>query len=432
VIEARIHSEAAELAQRWAEDSRWSGILRTYEAEDVVRLRGSVTPEHTLARLGAERLWQLLADEDYVAALGALSGGQVVQMVRAGLKAIYLSGWQVAADANLAGHTYPDQSLYPANSVPAVVRRLNNALLRCDQIDWAEGRNGTDWLAPIVADAEAGFGGALNSFELMKSMIESGAAGVHFEDQLASEKKCGHLGGKVLVPTSHFVRTLTAARLAADVLGVPTVLIARTDALSASLLTSDVDPADAEFLNGERTSEGFFRVRDGLEAAIARSLAYAPYADVLWFETSMPDLGEARAFAEEIHKEFPGKLLAYNCSPSFNWKRHLDEGQIATFQQELGSMGYRFQFITLAGFHSLNAGMFELARGYAANGMSAYVELQEREFALEADGYTATRHQQEVGAGYFDRVTAAVTGGQSSTLALHGSTEEAQFSEERV
>ena len=432
MIEARIESEAAALAQRWAEDYRWSGILRTYEAEDVVRLRGSVSPEHTLARLGAERLWQLLADEDYVAALGALSGGQVVQMVRAGLKAIYLSGWQVAADANLAGHTYPDQSLYPANSVPAVVRRLNNALLRCDQIDWAEGRNGTDWLAPIVADAEAGFGGALNSFELMKSMIEAGAAGVHFEDQLASEKKCGHLGGKVLVPTSHFVRTLTAARLAADVLGVPTVLIARTDALSASLLTSDVDPADAEFLTGERTPEGFFRVRDGLEAAIARSLAYAPYADVLWFETSMPDLGEARAFAEEIRKSFPGKLLAYNCSPSFNWKRHLDEEQIATFQQDLGAMGYRFQFITLAGFHSLNAGMFELARGYAANGMSAYVELQEREFALEADGYTATRHQQEVGAGYFDRVTAAVSGGESSTLALHGSTEEAQFSEERV
>ena len=432
VIDARIQAGTAELADRWAEDSRWSGILRTYEAEDVVRLRGSVVPEHTLARLGAERLWQLLADEDYIAALGALSGGQVVQMVRAGLKAVYLSGWQVAADANLAGHTYPDQSLYPANSVPTVVRRLNNALLRCDQIDWAEGRNGTDWLAPIVADAEAGFGGALNSFELMKSMIEAGAAGVHFEDQLASEKKCGHLGGKVLVPTSHFVRTLTAARLAADVLDVPTVLIARTDALSASLLTSDVDPADAEFLTGERTAEGFFRVRDGLEAAIARSLAYAPYADVLWFETSMPDLGEARAFAEEVHKDFPGKLLAYNCSPSFNWKRHLDEGQIATFQQELGAMGYRFQFITLAGFHSLNAAMFELARGYAVNGMSAYVELQEREFALETDGYTATRHQQEVGAGYFDRVTAAVSGGESSTLALHGSTEEAQFSEERV
>jgi isocitrate lyase len=432
VIDARIQSGATELADRWAEDPRWAGILRTYEAEDVVRLRGSVTPEHTLARLGAERLWRLLADEEYLPALGALSGGQVVQMVKAGLKAIYLSGWQVAADANLAGHTYPDQSLYPANSVPAVVRRLNNALLRCDQMDWAEGRNGTDWLVPIVADAEAGFGGALNSFELMKAMIEAGAAGVHFEDQLASEKKCGHLGGKVLVPTSHFVRTLTAARLAADVLGVPTVLIARTDALSASLLTSDVDPADAEFLTGERTPEGFFRVRDGLEAAIARSLAYAPYADVLWFETSMPDLGEARAFAEEIHKSFPGKLLAYNCSPSFNWKRHLDEEQIASFQQELGALGYRFQFITLAGFHSLNAGMFELARGYAASGMSAYVELQEREFALETHGYTATRHQQEVGAGYFDRVTAAITGGQASTLALHGSTEEAQFSEERV
>jgi isocitrate lyase len=432
VIEARIQSEAAELEQRWAEEARWSGILRSYEAEDVVRLRGSVVLQHTIASLGAERLWRLLADEDYVAALGALSGGQVVQMVRAGLKAVYLSGWQVAADANLAGHTYPDQSLYPANSVPALVRRLNNALLRCDQIDWAEGRNGTNWLAPVVADAEAGFGGALNSFELMKAMIEAGAAGVHFEDQLASEKKCGHLGGKVLVPTSHFVRTLTAARLAADVLDVPTVLIARTDALSASLLTSDVDPADAEFLTGERTPEGFFRVRDGLEAAIARSLAYAPYADVLWFETSMPDLDEARAFAEEIHQSFPGKLLAYNCSPSFNWKRHLDEAQIATFQQELGSMGYRFQFITLAGFHSLNAGMFELARGYAASGMSAYVELQEREFALEAEGYTATRHQQEVGAGYFDRVTAAVTGGESSTLALHGSTEEAQFSRERV
>jgi isocitrate lyase len=432
VIEARIQSEAAELERSWAEEARWSGILRTYEAEDVVRLRGSVTPEHTLARLGSERLWQLLADEDYVAALGALSGGQVVQMVRAGLKAVYLSGWQVAADANLAGHTYPDQSLYPANSVPAVVRRLNNALLRCDQIDWAEGRDGTDWLAPIVADAEAGFGGALNSFELMKAMIEAGAAGVHFEDQLASEKKCGHLGGKVLVPTSHFVRTLTAARLGADVLGVPTVLIARTDALSASLLTSDVDPADAEFLNGERTPEGFFRVRDGLDAAIARSLAYAPYADVLWFETSTPDMGEARAFAEEIHQSFPGKFLAYNCSPSFNWKRHLDEEQIASFQQDLGAMGYRFQFITLAGFHSLNAGMFELASGFAASGMSAYVELQEREFALEADGYTATRHQQEVGAGYFDRVTAAVTGGQSSTLALHGSTEEAQFSRKRV
>ncbi len=425
--DARIRADAGELAQQWAEQSRWRGILRAYEAEDVVRLRGSVVPEHTVARLGAQRLWRLLATEEYVPALGALTGGQAVQAVRAGLQAIYLSGWQVAADANLAGHTYPDQSLYPANSVPAVVRRLNNALLRSDQIDWAEGRNGTHWLAPIVADAEAGFGGALNAFELMKAMIEAGAAGVHFEDQLASEKKCGHLGGKVLVPTGQFVRTLTAARLAADVLCVPTVLIARTDALSASLLTTDVDPADAAFLTGERTPEGFFRVRDGLEAAIARSLAYAPYADMLWFETATPDISEAQAFAEAIHERFPGKLLAYNCSPSFNWKRHLDDDQIATFQQELGALGYRFQFITLAGFHSLSAGMFELARGYAAGGMPAYVELQERELALEADGYTATRHQREVGAGYFDRVIDAVTGGQSSTLALRGSTEEEQF-----
>ena len=425
--DARIRADAGDLEQQWAEQARWRGILRAYEAEDVVRLRGSVVPEHTVARLGAQRLWRLLATEEYVPALGALTGGQAVQAVRAGLQAIYLSGWQVAADANLAGHTYPDQSLYPANSVPAVVRRLNNALLRSDQIDWAEGRNGTHWLAPIVADAEAGFGGALNAFELMKAMIEAGAAGVHFEDQLASEKKCGHLGGKVLVPTGQFVRTLTAARLAADVLGVPTVLIARTDALSASLLTTDVDPADAAFLTGERTPEGFFRVRDGLEAAIARSLAYAPYADVLWFETATPDIAEAQAFAEAIHERFPGKLLAYNCSPSFNWKRHLDDDQIASFQQELGAMGYRFQFITLAGFHSLNAGMFELARGYAAGGMPAYVELQERELALEADGYTATRHQREVGAGYFDRVIDTVTGGQSSTLALRGSTEEEQF-----
>jgi len=427
MIEATIQEEAAALERRWAEEARWDGILRTYEAEDVVRLRGSLVPEHTIARVGAQRLWQLLTNGDYVAALGALSGGQAVQMVRAGLQAIYLSGWQVAADANLAGQTYPDQSLYPANSVPAVVRRLNNALLRADQIDWAEGRNGTDWLAPIVADAEAGFGGALSSFELMKAMIEAGAAGVHFEDQLASEKKCGHLGGKVLVPTSHFVRTLTAARLAADVLDVPTVLVARTDALSAALLTSDVDPSDEEFLTGERTAEGFFRVRDGLDAAIARSVAYAPYADVLWFETSTPDLGEARTFAEAIHERFPGKLLAYNCSPSFNWTRHLDAATIARFQRDLGEMGYRFQFITLAGFHSLNAAMFELARGYAERGMTAYVELQEREFAFETDGYTATRHQSEVGAGYFDQVMAAISGGESSTLALRGSTEEAQF-----
>src|SRR5438552_686105 len=424
--DARIRADAVELAQHWVEQSRWRGILRAYEAVDVVRLRGSVVPEHTVARLGAQRLWRLLATEEYVPALGALTGGQAVQAVRAGLQAIYLSGWQVAADANLAGHTYPDQSLYPANSVPAVVRRLNNALLRSDQIDWAEGRNGTHWLAPIVADAEAGFGGALNAFELMKAMIEAGAAGVHFEDQLASEKKCGHLGGKLLVPTSQFVRTLTAARLAADVLNVPTVLVARTDALSATLLTSDVDEVDAAFCTGKRTSEGFFEAREGLDSAIARSLAYAPYADVLWFETSTPDLGEAREFAQAIHERHPRKLLAYNCSPSFNWRKALSDEQIASFQQQLGAWGYRFQFITLAGFHSLNAGMFELARGYREHGMSAYVELQQREFALEADGYTATKHQREVGAGYFDKVMQAVSK-QSSTLALHGSTEEAQF-----
>jgi len=425
--ETRIQTDATSLAGRWAEEARWHGVERTYAAEDVVRLRGSVVPECTVARLGAERLWRLLADGAYVAALGALTGGQAVQMVRAGLDAIYLSGWQVAADANLAGQTYPDQSLYPANSVPALVRRLNAALLRADQIDWAEGRNGIHWLAPIVADAEAGFGGPLNAFELMKSMVEAGAAGVHFEDQLASEKKCGHLGGKVLVPTSHFVRTLNAARLAADVLDVPTVLVARTDSLSATLLTTDVDESDGAFCTGERTAEGFFRIREGLDAAIARSLAYATFADVLWFETSTPDLGEARAFAQAIHERQPGKLLAYNCSPSFNWRRHLDDGQIAAFQQELGELGYRFQFITLAGFHSLNAGMFELAKSYAAEGMSAYVRLQEREFELEDEGYTATRHQREVGAGYFDLVVQAVTGGQSSTLALKGSTEEAQF-----
>src|SRR6266516_2074804 len=408
-------------------NSRWEGIERPYSSEDVLRLRGTVQVEHTLARLGAERLWELLHTEPYVPTLGALTGGQAVQMVKGGLKAIYLSGWQVAADANLAGHTYPDQSLYPSNSGPALVRRLNNALLRADQIHAVEGDTSTHWMAPIVADAEAGFGGPLNAFEVMKAMIEAGAAGVHFEDQLSSEKKCGHLGGKVLVPTSHFVRMLTAARLAADVCGVPTVLIARTDALSATLITSDVDPADAEFLTGERTPEGFFRVRDGLEAAIARSLAYAPYADVLWFETSTPDLGEARAFAEAIHERYPGKLLAYNCSPSFNWKRHLDDEQVASFQNDLGALGYRFQFITLAGFHVLNASMFELARDYAVEGMTAYVGLQERESELEADGYTATRHQREVGAGYFDLVAQAVSGGAASTLALRGSTEEAQF-----
>ncbi|MET0202610.1 MAG: isocitrate lyase [Gaiellaceae bacterium] len=407
--------------------TRWDGIERPYTSEDVERLRGSVQVEHTLARLGAERLWALLQHEDYVPALGALTGGQAVQMVKAGLKAIYLSGWQVAADANLAGQTYPDQSLYPSNSGPALVKRLNNALLRADQIHAAEGDLETHWLAPIVADAEAGFGGSLNAFEVMKAMIEAGAAGVHFEDQLSSEKKCGHLGGKVLVPTNQFVRMLVAARLAADVCGVSTVLIARTDALSAKLLTSDADPADEPFLTGERTAEGFFCVRDGLEPAIARGLAAAPYADLVWFETSTPDLDEAREFADAIHERFPGKLLAYNCSPSFNWRAHLDDERIAGFQRELAEMGYRFQFVTLAGFHSLNAAMFDLARGYADEGMSAYVRLQEDEFALEPAGYTATRHQREAGAGYFDAVMQAVSGGTSSTLALEGSTEAAQF-----
>jgi isocitrate lyase len=407
---------------------RWNGIERLYTEEDVERLSGTIRVEHTLARLGAERLWQLLQDEDYVAALGAMTGGQAVQMVKAGLQAIYLSGWQVAADANLSEHVYPDQSLYPVTSAPALVRRLNNALRRADQIETAEGSNGRYWLAPIVADAEAGFGGPLNAFELMKSFIEAGAAGVHFEDQLASEKKCGHLGGKVLVPTSQFVRTLTAARLAADVCDVPTLLVARTDALSATLITSDVDERDHEFLTGERTPEGYFFVQPGLESSIARGLAYAPYADLIWFETSTPDMQEAAEFAEAIHGRFPGKILAYNCSPSFNWKRHLGDDEIASFQQELGRMGYRFQFITLAGFHALNASMFELAKGYSAEGMSAYVRLQEHEFELEEEGYTATRHQREVGAGYFDLVAQAVSGGESSTLALKGSTEEAQFS----
>ena len=425
-IESRIQEQTNVLERQWTDDERWAGIQRSYTAEEVVRLRGSVVPECTLARLGAERLWRLLTRGGYVNALGALTGGQAVQMVRAGLRAIYLSGWQVAADANLAGATYPDQSLYPANSVPQVVRRLSNALLRADQIEWSEGRNGTEWLAPIVADAEAGFGGPLNAYEPMRGMIEAGAAGVHFEDQLAAEKKCGHLGGKVLVPTSQFIRTLTAARLAADVLNVPTVLVARTDALSATLLTSDVDELDAACCTGKRTGEGFFEVQESLDSAIARSLAYAPYADVLWFETSTPDLGEAREFALAIHERHPRKLLAYNCSPSFNWKKSLSDEQIASFQQHLGEWGYRFQFITLAGFHSLNAGMFELARGYREHGMSAYVELQEREFALEADGYTGTKHQREVGAGYFDKVMQAVSK-ESSTLALHGSTEEAQF-----
>ena len=381
--------------------------------------------EHTLARLGAERLWELLHTEPYVATLGALTGGQAVQMVKAGLKGIYVSGWQVAADANLAGQTYPDQSLYPSNSGPALVRRLNNALLRADQIHAAEGDTSTYWMAPIVADAEAGFGGPLNAFEVMKAMIEAGAAAVHFEDQLSSEKKCGHLGGKVLVPTSHFRRMLAAARLAADVCDVPTLLVARTDALSATLITSDADPADEEFITGERTPEGFFRVKEGLEPAIARGLAAAPYADLVWFETSTPDMGEAREFAQAIHEQFPGKLLAYNCSPSFNWRAHLDDGQIAGFQDDLAELGYRFQFVTLAGFHSLNSAMFELAHGYAREGMSAYVEVQEQELAQEQHGYSATRHQREAGAGYFDAVMKTL--GESSTLALDGSTEEAQF-----
>jgi isocitrate lyase len=421
-----IKLDAERLAREW-ESPRWQGTHRDYSAEDVLRLRGSLTIEHTLARRGAERLWSLMHELPHVAALGALTGNQAVQQVRAGLKAIYLSGWQVAGDANLGETTYPDQSLYPVNSVPVVVRRINNALRRADQITWSEGKHELDWYAPIVADAEAGFGGPLNAYELMRAMVEAGAAGVHYEDQLASEKKCGHLGGKVLVPTGQFIRTLTAARLAADVCGVPSVLIARTDALSAELLTSDHDPRDHAFLTGDRTAEGFFRVRDGLEPVIERSLAYAPYADVLWFETSTPDMGEAREFAEAIHAEFPGKPLAYNCSPSFNWRKHLNDDEIARFQKELGGLGYRFQFVTLAGFHALNESMFQLARGYAESGMTAYVELQEREFALEDDGYTATRHQREVGAGYFDEVAQVISGGMSSTLALKGSTEEEQF-----
>jgi isocitrate lyase len=473
---------AADLTLAWAGDPRWLGVRRTYTAQDVVKLRGTVQEQHTLAERGARRLWELLHDEDYINALGALTGGQAVQMVRAGLKAIYLSGWQVAADANLAGHTYPDQSLYPANSVPAVVRRINNALLRADQIDtaarfatdawssgrrgepgkqqvatdawssgrrgepgkqqvatdaWSSGRRGEprkeqgerherDWLAPIVADAEAGFGGPLNAFELMKAMIAAGAAGVHWEDQLASEKKCGHLGGKVLIPTAQHIRTLNAARLAADVCGVPSIVIARTDALAADLLTTDVDERDKPFLTGERTAEGFFRVRSGPEAAIARGVAYADYADLLWVETGKPDLEFARSFAEAVHKVHPDKMLAYNCSPSFNWKRNLDDHTIARFQKELGAMGYKFQFVTLAGFHALNHSMFELASGYATDGMTAYVKLQEAEFAAEADGYTATKHQAEVGTGYFDAVSTALNP-ESSTTALTGSTEAEQF-----
>jgi isocitrate/methylisocitrate lyase len=406
---------------------RWDGILRPYGEADVERLRGSFRVAHTLAERGAARLWELLHTREYVAALGALTGNQALQQVRAGLEAIYLSGWQVAADANSAGQMYPDQSLYPVDSVPQVVRRINQALLRADQIEHAEGNVGRHWLAPIVADAEAGFGGPLNVFELTKALVEAGAAGVHFEDQLSSEKKCGHLGGKVLVPTGQFIRTLVAARLAADVMDVPTVIVARTDADSARLLTSDVDPRDRPFLTGERTEEGFFRFRGGLEAAIARATAYAPYADLIWCETSTPDLAEARRFAEAVREEFPGKLLAYNCSPSFNWRKHLDEADIARFQRELGAMGYRFQFVTLAGFHALNLGMFELAREYRARGMAAYSELQTRELAAEEAGYTATRHQREVGTGYFDAVAQVISAGKASTLALGESTEAQQF-----
>ena len=420
--------QAARLAGEWATNPRWRGTKRTYSAEDVIRLRGSVQEEHTLARLGAERLWTLLHTEDYVHSLGALTGNQAVQQVRAGLPAIYLSGWQVAADANLAGQTYPDQSLYPVNSVPQVVRRINNALMRADQIAWAEGNgNGTHWLAPIMADAEAGFGGVLNAFELMKAMIEAGAAGVHFEDQLASVKKCGHMGGKVLVPTREAVEKLVAARLAADCLGVPTILLARTDAEAADLVTSDVDANDKPFVIGERTVEGFYKTKNGLDQAISRGLAYAPYADLVWCETGKPDLAFAKAFAEAIHKQFPGKLLAYNCSPSFNWKKNLDDATIAKFQKEIASYGYKFQFITLAGFHALNYSMFNLAHGYARRQMSAFVELQEAEFAAADKGFTAVKHQREVGTGYFDAVTQTIQQGQSSTTALKGSTEEEQF-----
>jgi isocitrate lyase len=424
---SHIAQEAARLADEWRNDPRWEGISRDYSAEDVVRLRGSIREQQTLGYRMADRLWQMLQHDDYVNALGALSGGQAVQMVKAGLKSIYLSGWQVAGDGNLSGEVYPDQSLYPANSAPAMVERINNALRRADQIAWAEGDTETDWFAPIVADGEAGFGGALNVFELTKSFIQAGAAGVHFEDQLAAEKKCGHMGGKVLVPTSQHSRTLQSARLASDVMGVPTIIVARTDANSATLLTSDIDPRDHEYIVGERTAEGFHQVTGGLDSAIARGLAYAPYCDLIWCETARPDIDEARRFAEAIHEQFPDKLLAYNCSPSFNWSAHLDEATIARFQKELGTMGYRYQFITLAGFHALNASMFELAAGYAKRGMSAYVELQDAEFGMESQGYTATKHQREVGAGYFDLVSQAVSGGQSSTLALKGSTEEDQF-----
>ena len=418
------------LERAWKTDSRWDGVTRPYTAADVHRLRGSIDIEYSLARYGAARLWRLLQEEDYVHVLSAITGNQAIQEVQAGLKAIYVSGWQVAADANHAGHMYPDQSLYPADSVPSLVRRINQTLQRTDQIYTLEGRQGPYWFAPIVADAEAGFGGNLNAFELMKAMIEAGAAAVHFEDQLASAKKCGHMGGKVLVPTQEFIKKLIAARLAADVCGVDTVLIARTDANSATLLTSDCDEYDRRFVTGERTAEGFFRVRDGVEAAIARALAYAPYADLLWFETSKPDLKEATRFAAAIHEKFPGKQLAYNCSPSFNWRKHLSEAQIASFQKDLGALGYKFQFVTLSGFHALNHAMFELARAYRDKGMAAYAELQGREFAAERDGYAAVRHQEFVGVGYFDEITQIATGGQSSVTAMEGSTEQEQFRED--
>ena len=422
-----ISQQVKSLTKSWETDTRWQGIKRPYTAEDVVRLRGSLPIEYTLARRGSERLWKLLHEEPYVPALGALTGNQAVQQVKAGLKAIYLSGWQVAADANMAGQMYPDQSLYPSNSVPQVVRKINQALQRADQIQHSEGKGDIDWFAPIVADAEAGFGGPLNVFEIMKGMIEAGAAGVHFEDQLASEKKCGHMGGKVLIPTQSAVRNLVAARLAADVLGVPTILVARTDANGANLITSDVDPVDRPFLKGKRTPEGFYQVDSGLDSAIARGLSYAPYSDLVWCETSEPSLEEAKRFADTIHKQFPGKLLAYNCSPSFNWRQKLDEKTIAEFQRTLGGWGYAFQFITLAGFHALNYSMFKLALGYKDRGMAAYSALQQDEFALESAGYTATKHQREVGTGYFDEVAQVISGGQSSTTALTGSTEEAQF-----
>ncbi|OEZ55868.1 isocitrate lyase [Duganella sp. HH105] len=424
--------QIAALQQDWDTNPRWQGVTRSYSAEDVVRLRGSLQIEHTLARRGADKLWNLLNDEPFVNALGALTGNQAMQQVKAGLKAIYLSGWQVAGDANLAGEMYPDQSLYPANSVPMVVQRINNTFQRADQIQWSEGKDEIDFFAPIVADAEAGFGGVLNAYELMKSMIAAGAAGVHFEDQLASVKKCGHMGGKVLVPTREAVEKLTAARLAADVMGVSTLVIARTDAEAADLLTSDVDDNDSPFCTGERTVEGFYKVRPGLEQAIARALAYAPYADLVWCETGKPDLAFAKRFADAVHARFPGKMLAYNCSPSFNWKKNLDDATIARFQKELGAMGYKFQFITLAGFHALNYGMFNLAHGYARRQMSAFVELQEAEFAAAEKGFTAVKHQREVGTGYFDAVTQCIQNGQSSTTALRGSTEDEQFFDRKV